>query len=50
MRPSEKMESCSSAPPEKSVKSPKTVFSMLSKKFRTTAGSMPGVTMKAPTR
>ena len=43
--PSEKIESCSSAPPENSVNSPKIVPCICSKKLRTTSGSMPGVTM-----
>ena len=38
------------APPENMVKRPKTVPSICWKKLRTTSGSIPGVTMKAPTR
>ncbi len=48
--PSEKIESCSSAPPENMLKSPKTVPCICWKNCRMTSGSIPGVTMNAPMR
>ena len=48
--PSEKIESCSRAPPENRLNSPKTVPCICSKKLLITSGLIPGVTMNAPTR
>jgi hypothetical protein len=44
MMPSEKIESCSRAPPEKRLKRPKTVPAACSKKVLITRSSIPGVT------
>jgi hypothetical protein len=50
MMPSEKIESCSRAPPENRLKRPNTVPCICSKNCRITSGSIPGVTMNAPIR
>jgi hypothetical protein len=50
MMPSAKIESCSSAPPEKRLKRPNIVPPICSKKFRITSGLIPGVTTCAPSR
>jgi len=48
--PRAKMESCSRAPPENRLNSPKTVPPAPAKNCRITSGLIPGVAMWAPTR
>ena len=50
MIPSEKIDSCSRAPPENMLNSPNIVPCICWKKLRITSALIPGVTTKAPSR